>query len=61
MDEAILRKIREAAKQNGINPDDLIKTVQTDTLPPEFQEAITAILGDLTTFSEALDKLDKDT
>lgn len=61
MDEATLDKIREAAKQNGIDPDELIKAVQTDALPPEFQDAIYAIMGDLGTFGEALRKLDKET
>ena len=60
MDKATLDKIRESAKKKGIDPDELIKVVRTGTLPPEFEEAITAVMGDLSIFGEALDKLSKD-
>ncbi len=60
MDKATLDKISKTAKKNGIDPDELVKAVRTGYLPPEFEEAITAVMGDLSIFGEALDKLSKD-
>jgi len=59
MDEAALKKIVETAKENGIDPKDLLSTIDTGNLPNELQDAIAAILGDVSTFGQALDKLDK--
>jgi len=58
MDEATINRIREAAREKGIDPDDLLATMDTGGLPKELQDAISSILRDLDTFGQALEKLD---
>lgn len=59
MDDAELEKIREIARQNNIDPDDLLAAVGSNPLPDTLQEAILTALGDLAVFGKALDNADK--
>ena len=59
MDETAIRKLRELAAKNGVDPDHLLEIVQADGLPEELGEAMADILGDLTIFGQALDEKDR--
>lgn len=55
MDDATREKIHEIARQHGIAPDILLAALNDNDLPAELQDAVTAVLGDLTAFSHTDD------
>jgi len=59
MDEATLDRIRAAARQNSIDPDELLAAVNTRELPDELQDVIAAILGDIGIFGKEPGEQDK--
>ena len=59
MDETTRNTIVALAEQNGIAPDQLLAIATADGLPQDLQQAMAAILGDITIFGHALDKLDR--
>ncbi|WP_319470425.1 hypothetical protein [uncultured Pseudodesulfovibrio sp.] len=59
MDDALREKIRVLAEKNGLAPEVLEEMLGTGTVPEELEQAMTALMGDISRFAQALDGLDK--
>ncbi|MCJ2165700.1 MULTISPECIES: hypothetical protein [unclassified Pseudodesulfovibrio] len=59
MDETTRQEIMELAERNNIDPEQLLAIATADGLPEDLQTAMAAVLGDISIFGQALDKLER--
>ncbi len=59
MDDTTIQEIKHLAEQNGLDPEQLLALAGEDKLPAAMKQGMTAILGDIAIFEQALDKLKK--
>jgi len=59
MDDTTRQEIKQLADQHDLDPEQLLSLAEKDQLPPVMKQGMTAILGDIAIFEQAVDKLKK--
>lgn len=57
MDETLWEQIRLLAEENNLDPDELVKLLGSGEMPEDLMAAISSVMGDISLFSEAANKL----